>query len=73
MIAYGDDDDSENLVGGEHPADLLEIFYMPIRALDGSVIAVGEFYHNLEVNNRSIMTTIHGSWLIQLVFVVLAF
>ncbi len=52
-------------------ADLLEIFYMPIRALDGSVIAVGEFYHNLEVNNRSIMTTIHGSWLIQLVFVVI--
>jgi hypothetical protein len=48
VIAYGDDDDSENLVGGEYPADLVEIFYMPIRALDGSVIALGEFYHNLK-------------------------
>jgi uncharacterized membrane protein len=37
----------------------------------GQSITVGEFYHNLEVNNRSIMTTIHGSWLLQLVFVVI--
>lgn len=63
VIAYGDDDDSENLVGGVHPADLLEIFYMPVRALDWSVNYGGRIL--------SQPGSQQPIWLIQLVFVVI--
>jgi signal transduction histidine kinase len=70
VFAYGDHNDEEDQLEGEHQADRLEI-YMPIRAADGTVVAVGEFYQDLATSNRTIMTTIRGSWLIRLVFVLI--
>lgn len=70
VFAYGDHDDDEDEVEGEHLADRLEV-YMPIRGPDGTVVAVGEFYQDLAVANETIMATIRGSWLIRLVFVVI--
>jgi signal transduction histidine kinase len=70
VFAYGDHDDDEDHAQVKHPTDLLEI-YMPVRGPDGTVVAVGEFYQDLAISNRTIMTTIRGTWLIRLVFVVI--
>ena len=70
VFAYEDHDEPEDLLNCRKGDQILEI-YLPIHDSDGKVIAVGEFYQNLAVSNRAALTTIQGSWLIRLLFLVL--
>lgn len=70
VFALGDHDNDENLLDSRLGDEILEI-YLPIHDGNGKVVAVGEFYQDLALSNRTAITTIRGSWLIRLLFLLL--
>ena len=63
--------DAEHFPGNDHQAGMLEI-YIPIRDASGSVIAIGEFYQNLETIHDSLFSAIAGSWAIRILLSITA-
>ena len=70
VFAYGDHDEEENLFDGVPGDEILEI-YLPIHDESGHVVAVGEFYQDLALSNCAAITTIQGSWLIRVLFLLI--
>lgn len=62
---------ADNDLPGEEKGDAILEIYLPIHDEAGKVMAVGEFNQDLATSNRSAITTIRGSWLIRLGFLLL--
>ncbi|MBB4004414.1 MAG: ATP-binding protein [Aurantimonas endophytica] len=64
-------ENTEHPTEGTHHAGILEI-YIPIRDSGGNIIAVGEFYQNLDAIHSSLFTVIAGSWVIRILLSIAA-
>lgn len=68
VLSYDDVDHEENVYEAASGKKLLEI-YIPLHDEMGSVIAIGEFYQDIDQASTAALRVARGSWAIRIVFV----